>query len=121
MKLKIIGGVFSVCKVKDFSLVNFKSEYVCTAKTPNENSLVCLSENVPPNVLNREDGFKAFYIDGELDFSLTGILAEISGVLAEQGISIFAVSTYNTDYIFVKEENFENALNSLRDAGFEAG
>lgn len=119
MKLKIIGGVFSVCKVRDFSLVNFKSSLVFTAKTPDENSLVCLSEDVPANALKREDGFKAFCIEGELDFSLTGILAEISGVLAEKGISIFAVSTYNTDYVFIKEKDIENAVEALCNAGFE--
>lgn len=108
-----------MCKAKDFSLADFNGKYAFTAKTPEENSLVCLTEDVPPNVQKREDGFKAFYIEGELDFSLIGILSKISGILADNNISVFAVSTYNTDYIFVKEENFENALDSLRSVRFE--
>ena len=106
--------------MKDFSLVNFSREHVFTAKTSDENSLICLTEDVPKNMFKREDGFKCFYIEGEMDFFLIGILAEITGVLADNGISVFAVSTYNTDYIFVKEENFDNALNALCNEGFEA-
>ena len=54
-----------------------------------------------------------------LDFSLIGILSRISGILAEQKISIFAVSTYNTDYVLVRRENFETALSALAAAGIE--
>ena len=54
-----------------------------------------------------------------MDFSLIGILAEISRILAANQIGIFAVSTYNTDYILVKQENFEKALAVLRQAGHE--
>ncbi len=67
----------------------------------------------------REDGWRAFRIEGVLDFSLTGILSAISGILAENGIGIFAVSTYNTDYILVKAENLVKALDVLREAGYE--
>ena len=55
---------------------------------------------------------------GQLDFSLIGILARISTILAENGISIFAISTFNTDYILVKEEKFEQALSVLKDSGY---
>ena len=58
-------------------------------------------------------------IEGILDFSLIGILSSIAGVLASAGIGIFAVSTYNTDYILVKEENRQKAIAALRDAGYE--
>ena len=57
-------------------------------------------------------------IEGVLDFSLIGILSKISAILAENRIGIFAVSTYNTDYILVKEENFEKALSVLEDCGY---
>ena len=62
-----------------------------------------------------------FRIEGILDFSLTGILARISGILAEAGIGIFAVSTYNTDYILVKKENMRRAMEALAAAGYETG
>ena len=82
-------------------------------------SLVCRTEDVPANTLERDDGWRAFRIQGVLDFSLIGILARLSGILAEHEIGIFAVSTYNTDYILVKEENFEEALSVLSLEGYE--
>ncbi|MBQ9742035.1 MAG: ACT domain-containing protein, partial [Kiritimatiellae bacterium] len=66
----------------------------------------------------RDDGWKAFRIQGELDFSLIGILSRISGILAEHSIGIFAVSTYNTDYILTKAHQYENALRVLADSGY---
>ena len=80
--------------------------------------MVCLTENVPGDTLERDDGWKAFRIQGVLDFSLIGILAPIATILAEQKIGIFAVSTYNTDYVLVKKENYEKALKSLEEKGY---
>ena len=60
------------------------------------------------------DGWKAFRIQGVLDFSLIGILAKIATVLADNGISIFAVLTYNTDYVLIKKENYQKALDILQ-------
>lgn len=119
MKLKIIDAVFSVCKVADYSQVDLNAPFSFIGKTDEENSLVCRVEDVPSNALIRDDGWKAFRIEGVLDFSLIGILSEISGLLAENKIGIFAVSTYNTDYILTKEENFEKALDVLSKAGYE--
>lgn len=118
MELKIIDKSFSVCKVKDYSMINIENEFCFTGKTDEENSLVCAAENVPENVTERDDGWKAFRIQGILDFSLIGILSNISSVLAENKIGLFAVSTYNTDYIFIKEENFNKALALLQSDGY---
>ena len=82
-------------------------------KTDEEKSLVCLTEDVPDNTIEREDGWKAFRIEGILDFSLIGILSQISALLAENEIGIFAISTYNTDYILVKEKNYLKAKELL--------
>ena len=109
IKIKAIGRDFSVCKVKDYSKVNLDAEFCFTGKTDEEKSLVCLTEDVPDNTIEREDGWKAFRIEGILDFSLIGILSKISALLAENEIGIFAISTYNTDYILVKEENYTRA------------
>lgn len=119
MKIKRIEDSFSVCKVEDYSLVNMDSQYCFTGKTEEENSLVCLTKDVPSNVTERDDGWKAFYIQGTLDFSLIGILSKISGILAENGIGIFAISTFNTDYVLTKNENYERALQVLGEAGYE--
>lgn len=66
-----------------------------------------------------DDGWKAFRIQGVLDFSLIGILAKIATVLADNGISIFAVSTYNTDYVLIKKENYQKALDILQTTGYK--
>ncbi|MCD8197310.1 MAG: ACT domain-containing protein [Lachnospiraceae bacterium] len=117
MELKLLNEDFTVCRVEDYSLVNSTAEYYFTGKTTEENSLVCLTRDVPSNVIQRDDGWKAFCIQGVLDFSLVGILSRISAVLADEGISIFAVSTYNTDYIFIKEKDYQKALDVLEHFG----
>lgn len=118
MQLKKIDYNFSICKVEDYSQFNFESEYFFIGRTDEENSLVCMTENVPDNTTERDDGWRAVRIQGVLDFSLVGILAKISALLADNDIGIFAVSTYNTDYIFTKEENYRRALDVLSDAGY---
>ena len=118
MKIKIIKDNFSVCKVKDYSQVDLNAEFCFVAKTDEENSLVCRTDNVPNNVTEREDGWRAFRIQGVLDFSLIGILSRISGLLAEHEIGIFAISTFNTDYILTKEKNYLKAIKVLDEAGY---
>ena len=118
MQLKVINNEFSVCKVKDYSEINLNQEYVFTGSTDEEKSLVCPIQLVPDNTVERDDGWKAFRIEGILDFSLIGILAAISKVLADGGIGIFAISTFNTDYILTKSENFERAIGLLQSAGY---
>ena len=108
----------SVCKVEDYSQINICHPFCFTGSTDEEFSLVCPTEMVPANTTERDDGWRAFRIVGVLDFSLIGILAGISSVLAENKIGLFAVSTFNTDYILTKEEHFERALDVLRNAGY---
>lgn len=119
MKLEKIEQTFSVCQVKDTSNINLESEYCFVGKTDEEISLVCVLDDVPNNTIKRDDGWKGFKIQGVLDFSLIGILSKISTILAENEIGIFAISTYNTDYIFTKEKNYKKALKSLLEAGYE--
>lgn len=118
MIIEVIKDNFTVCKVIDYSQVNLNAKFCFPAKTDEENSLVCIKEDVPENVMEREDGWRAFRIQGVLDFSLIGILARISELLAEHGIGIFVISTFNTDYILTKEENFLRVLKVLEDAGY---
>lgn len=119
MEIKKIDEEFSVCQVEDYTYANLDSEYCFIGKTDEEKSLVCPVSEVPANVIKRDDGWRAFRIQGVLDFSLIGILAKIASVLADNGISIFAVSTYNTDYVLVKKESFQDALGVLAEAGYE--
>lgn len=118
MEIKKIDHNFSVCQVEDYSLVNLNSEYSFIRKTDEEKSLVCITDEVPANVIQQDDGWKAFRIQGVLNFSLIGILAKIAAALADNGISIFAVSTYNTDYVLMKKENYQKALDVLKALGY---
>lgn len=119
MELKIIDQNFAVCKVKDLSQVNYADEFCFIGKTDEELSLVCGTESVPENATECDKGWRAFRIQGVLDFSLIGILSKISGILADNKIGIFAVSTYNTDYILTKEENFEKTIEVLAQNGYD--
>ena len=118
MEIKKIDHNFSVCQVEDYSLVNLNSEYSFIGKTDEEKSLVCITDEVPANVIQQDDGWKAFRIQGVLNISLKGILAKIAAALADNGISIFAVSTYNTDYVLMKKENYQKALDVLKALGY---
>ncbi|WP_022763348.1 MULTISPECIES: ACT domain-containing protein [unclassified Butyrivibrio] len=118
MKLLRLPYDFTVCKVKDISKIDLQQDFCFVGKTDEEISLVCRTETVPENTVERNDGWKCFRIQGELDFSLIGILSGISKVLAKNNIGIFAVSTFNTDYILVKAENFELAQEVLDKAGY---
>lgn len=118
MELKIITDKLTVCKVAGIADIDMSAEFYFIGKTDEELSLVCKTEDVPLKTIERDDGWRGFRIQGVLDFSLIGILSKLSGILAEHKIGIFAVSTYNTDYILVKEENFERALTVLAAEGY---
>lgn len=119
MELKKLEHHFTVCKVEDFSQVNLEDEFCFIGKTDEERSVVCLTDHTPSNVTEREDGWRAFRIQGVLDFSLIGILSKIAALLTDHKISIFAVSTYNTDYVLTKEENYQKAIQVLSEAGYQ--
>ena len=115
MELKIIDKEFAICKVEDFSQINLNDEFIFIGKTDNELSVVCEMESIPNNCTHTDRGWIGFRIQGEVDFSLIGI---ISKLLAENKIGIFTVSTYDTDYILVKKEKIEEAKEALRDNGY---
>ena len=118
MELKKLEYDLTVCKVEALADINMTADFFFLGKTDEELSLVCRTEDVPAKTMERDDGWKGFRIQGILDFSLIGILSKLSGILADNGIGIFAVSTYNTDYILVKAENFEKALTVLSAKGY---
>ena len=109
---------FSICKVEDYSGIDLQQPFVFTGSTDQEKSLVCPTDIVPKNTITREDGWRAVRICGELDFSLIGILAGITRVLAERRIGIFAISTFSTDYVLTKEVEYEKAIHALKEAGY---
>ena len=119
MELKKLEYDLTVCKLASEKDIDLSKEIFFIGKTDEEISLVCLTEDVPEKTVERDDGWKGFRIQGVLDFSLIGILSKLSGILAENNIGIFAVSTYNTDYILVKSENFDKAMSVLAAEGYE--
>ncbi len=119
MKLQQLNYDLTVCKVQSVSDINFENDFYFIGRTDEEISLVCESAKTPKNTTERDDGWKAFRISGILDFSLIGILSNISQILAANKIGIFAVSTFNTDYILVKKKNFSQAIDALKSAGYE--
>ncbi len=120
MKLSKINGSFSICQLKgnaDIPQWIYQSSFFNISKTSEELSIVCEEQNVPADV-KQNSGWTAFKVEGPLDFNLTGILASIANPLAEAKISIFAVSTFDTDYVFVKSDQFEKARHILTANGF---
>jgi hypothetical protein len=88
------------------------SVFYFIGKTDDELSIICQQEKIPGGVL-AEKNWKAFKVKGPLGFTLTGVVSSISKPLADAKISILYVSTYETDYIFVEEKNFEKAKEIL--------
>ena len=118
IEIECLPQLFSVCKVTDYNGIEMDRPFVFTGRTEKEKSLVCPTELVPANAERWDDGWRALRICGEMDFSLTGILAGITHVLAVARIGVFSISTYNTDYILTKEENYKRAITSLKRSGY---
>jgi hypothetical protein len=110
MKLEILTGEFTIGQLPDFATIDFFDDFLFLAKT---------DEHAPSNLTAAEAGWRAFRIVGQLEFSLIGILAKISNILAAQKIGIFVVSTFKTDYILVKRENLNLAIASLSAEDYE--
>lgn len=121
MRLEKLPWDFSICRLASLPEADSAREFFFVAKTDREISLVCRTQDVPPETSGRSDGWKGFRAAGTLDFSLVGILSELTGILAENAIGLFAVSTFDTDYILVREADFEKAVSALTAAGHTFG
>lgn len=119
MELKKLDYDLTICKVSATPDIDLTKEFYFIGKTDEELSLVCMTEDAPAHTAAREDGWIGFRIQGVLDFSLIGILSKISAVLADNKIGIFVVSTYNTDYILVKKDNLDRAMDVLAAEGYK--
>ena len=114
MELQRIPFEFSICKINHIEQADFTQEFVFLSKTSDELSLVCRTSCVPPNTVAIEPGWKALKVSGILEFEMVGVIAKISNILAKAYISIFVISTFNTDYVLIKDENYENAIEALK-------
>ncbi len=117
MTLEFLNRELSVCKYAQPIFPD--GDFVFVGKTDREFSLVCETAYVPDGWTERDDGWAAFRIVGQLDFSLIGILSRIAGILADEKISMFALSTYDTDYFLIKRENKGRTLEALRNHGYD--
>ncbi|HCU45996.1 ACT domain-containing protein [Leuconostoc pseudomesenteroides] len=118
MELLLLKEPLTVFQVDNLQEVNLSINPLNISITADEISVVAPTSQVPAETVNREDGWQMFKIEGVLDFSLIGILAKISGVLAKENISIFALSTFNTDYILVKTDKVHKAVRELNNNDF---
>lgn len=120
LQLSIVENRFTIHRFPpDHDIPNqvYGSKFYSISRTEDELSIVCDS-STQMNSEKPESGWSCIKIAGVLDFSLTGVLADISSVLAEAEISIFAISTYDTDYILVKSEKLQPARKALLVSGY---
>jgi len=120
IRLSTINLLLSVCRLPADAAIPgwiFNLPFFSITRTVAELSIVAPESFIPPD-WKAERGWKALKVEGPLDFSLTGILASLAVPLAESGVSIFAISTYDTDMILVKADQLEKAISTLTSAGF---
>ena len=121
LAFEVLPITLGVCKISPTQAIPqwaIQGEFFSVTKTTEELSIVC-SEAVIPAGEIYEKGWRALKIVGILDFSLIGILSVVSSVLASSGVSIFAISTYNTDYILVRDKDLAVAVQSLSGEGYD--
>ncbi len=116
LSLTLLTERYAVCRMdKDACIptdVLRRADFISITRTTEELSIVC-TENTIPDCIEVQKGMRAFKIEGPLSFSLKGILASLLNPLSESGIAVFAISTYDTDYILVKEEDLPHAMDVL--------
>ena len=121
LKFRQIAGRFAVCRLPaDASVPDWAAagNFVSVTRTADELSIVCPLNNVPPEH-KPEVPWVCFKLEGPFDFLQVGILASFIAPLVENGVPIFAISTYDTDYVLVREDLAGAALGALQEAGHE--
>jgi hypothetical protein len=126
LKLSLFKDKYIVCKLNKNDRIPawaYRGDFFSITKTFDELSLVCLEKNIESEELDEdilcERDWRIFKVEGRLDFSLIGIMANLSGIMKEAGVSIFALSTYDTDYIMVKDDKADEAVKALKEYGHE--
>ncbi len=120
LKLTVLAETLTICRLHPSDPLPgwaMLGPFFAITRTPEELSVVCSQACVPPGV-TCEPGWRALQVEGPLDFGLTGILAGLSGALASAQISLFGLSTYDTDYILVKSYDLPGAIQALRSEGY---
>lgn len=115
--LELLPEKFALCRLPQETAAPADLPYMFWAQTPEEKSLVCPEPAVPPDAQHVRTGMRALRVAGTLDLSLVGILSRLYAVLAAAGVPLFAVSTWDTDYLFVPEDRLEAARAAFGRAG----
>ncbi len=121
IRLEVAPQRLAICRLAASTSIPdwaMKSSFYSISKTPDELSIVC-DQALVPDGTKCEAGWRAFRVQGNLDFGLTGVLSSLATPLANAQISIFAISTFDTDYFLVKNESLERAMLALKSAGHE--
>src|SRR3954467_3755517 len=121
MKLIVLPHEFAVARLGPADAIPpwaMDAPIASATRTPEELSIVCAASHMPPQV-PAERGWRCLRVAGTLDFAMTGVLASIAGPLADAGVSIFVISTYDTDYILVREPVLPVAIAVLTAAGHD--
>lgn len=120
MKLTLFPVPLAVCRLAaDATLPTWpRGAFVSITRTPDELSIVCDDDAVPEGV-QAERGWRALKLEGPIPFEVTGVAASLAGALAAEGISLFLIATYDTDWVLVKEPSLERAAAALRAAGYD--
>ncbi|MCG6945216.1 MAG: ACT domain-containing protein [Deltaproteobacteria bacterium] len=119
LALSLLSDTFAICRLgpeEDIPSWVLAGDFFSVTRTKEELSLLCLQETIPQGT-RCEKGFRCFKVGGPLDFSLTGILSSLTMPLAQAGISVLAISTFDTDYLLVKEAQVDSAVQALSHAG----
>ena len=116
--LRLTDFTLAVCKINSIQEADGIGGFFTLSSTGREISLVCETSFIPAAAVGCEKGFRAFEIMGLLDFSLTGIVSGITTALAKKKLSVFVISTFDTDWILVKETKLESAIDALVGAGY---
>ncbi|MGE5108708.1 MAG: ACT domain-containing protein [Sphingobacteriales bacterium] len=120
LRFVVLPGTYSLCRLSPIEKIPgwiFNSSFYTVSKTPDELSVVCETEFVPADI-KKNTGWKMLRIDAVLDLSLTGITAKFSAPLAEAGVNLCVIATYDTDYVMIQEEKLAIARTALNNAGF---
>jgi hypothetical protein len=121
LALNLLPGRLAICRFEaDAPLpawaLHQSAEFSCVVRTRDELSLVCPEDDLPPSVWEAANrGWRAFQLQGPVPFETVGVVSRISGMLADAGVPVFVLSTWDTDYVLVKEESAARAVTALRE------
>ena len=121
LRLSVLEGRFAVCRLSPSDPIPSwpRGPFISITRTPDELSIICHDDSVPDDLPRVERDWRAMRVEGPLPFELTGIAAALTAPLAAAKISVFVVATFDTDYVLVKADTFDRAVDALKAAGID--